>query len=629
MKSPAARSRAIDPRPVLSFALTMLLALMLAASAIAEEKVIKSHGISTFGDLKYGPDFTHFDYVNPDAPKGGEMSTWAFGTFDSLSPYILKGNAGAGSSVFFDSLMAGSLDEPDAMYGLVAHSVEYPETREWVIFHMRPEAKFWDGTPITAEDVVFSYDILREKGLPSYKVVFSGFIGAEALDTHTVKFSFAPDGALRELLMTAAGLPIFSKAYYADRDFAESTLDAPLGSGPYKLKDVKPGRSVAYQRNDDYWAKDLPVNVGQNNFDVLKWEYFSDYTTAFEAFKGGAYSFREEFFSKIWATGYDFPAIDKGWVKVEKLHDGRPSGTQGFWFNMRRDKFKDPRVRQAIGMAFNFEWSNKSLFYEHYQRTDSLWENSILQAEGMPGEDELALLEPLRADLPESVFTEPAFVPIVSKGRNVADRRALRSAGKLLDEAGWTVSDDGLRRNADGKVLHVEFLNDSQSFERIVNPYIENLKRLGVSAVAERVDSAQSLEREKNFEYDIVTQRYVMSVTPGTELRGIFGSEAANTPGSNNISGVANPAVDSLIETIENAKTREEMNTAVRALDRVLRAMHIWVPQWYKPFRTIAYFDMYERPFGDTPPNAGIGHLSIWWFNPERAEELRAVGAFQ
>lgn len=625
----APRAKVFDLRPVLFSALTMLSALLLATSVFAQEKIIKSHGVSTFGDLKYGPDFAHFDYVNPDAPKGGDMSSWAFGTFDSLSPYILKGNAGSMSTIFFDSLMSGSLDEPDAMYGLVAHTIEYPENREWAIFHMRPEARFWDGSQITAADVVFTYDILRDKGLPSFKVLFKDIIGAEALDTHTVKFTFKPDGALRELLMTAAGLPIFSKAYYADRDFAESTLDAPLGSGAYKLKSVSPGRSVAYQRDPDYWAKDLPVNVGQNNFDVLKVEYFADYTTAFEAFKGGAYTFREEFFSKIWATGYDFPAIDKGWIKVEKLRDGRPSGTQGFWFNLRRDKFKDPRVRQAISMAFNFEWSNQSLFYQHYQRTDSFWENSALQAEGMPGEAELALLEPLREHLPAAVFTDPAFVPSVSKGRTVADRRALRTAGKLLDDAGWTVGDDGMRRNAANEVLSVEFLNDSQSFERIVNPYIENLKRLGIAAKAERVDSAQSLEREKNFEFDSVTQRYVMSVTPGIELNGIFGSEAANTPGSNNIAGVANPGVDSLIATIENAKTREELNTAVKALDRVLRAMHIWVPQWYKPVRTIAYFDMYERPFGDTPPDAGIGHLSIWWQNPERAEQLRAAGAFQ
>lgn len=629
MKKPRARATAMDFRPVLTFGLGMIAALLVATSVWADDHIIKSHGVSTFGDLKYPAEFTHFDYVNPAAPKGGEMSTWAFGTFDSLSPYILKGNSGALSTVFFDSLMAGNMDEPDAMYGLVAHTIEYPENREWVIFHMRPEAKFWDGNQITADDVVFSYDILLEKGRPTYKVLFKDIIGAEALDAQRVKFTFEPDGALRELLMTAAGLPIFSKAYYADRDFAESTLDAPMGSGVYRLKSVDPGRSVSYQRNPDYWAKDLPINIGQNNFDVLKVEYFADYTSAFEAFKGGAYSYREEYLSKLWATGYDFPAIEKGWIKVESLPDGRPAGTQGFWFNLRREKFQDPRVRQALGMAFNFEWSNQSLFYGIYQRTDSFWENSTLQASGMPSDAELALLEPLRADLPETVFSEPAFVPVQSKAKNVGDRRILRAAGKLLDAAGWAVGNDGLRRNAKGEVLSIEFLNDSQSFERIVNPYIENLKRLGVDAKSERVDAAQSQEREKNFEFDAVTQRYAMSMTPGIELNGIFGSEAANTPGSNNLAGVAHPAVDHLIKIVESARTREDLNTAVKALDRVLRALHIWVPQWYKPEHNIAYFDMYERPYSDNPPAIALGEMGIWWFNPDRAAELRAAGAFQ
>lgn len=609
------------------FLSAFVLTMALTASLRAEEAVIKSHGISTFGDLKYPEGFPHFDYVNPEAPKGGEMSTWAFGTFDSLSPYILKGNAAALSTVFFDSLMTGALDAPDEMYGLVAHTVEYPESREWAIFHMRPEAEFSDGTPITAEDVVFSYEILRDKGQPAYKVLFKDFANVEALDTHKVKFTFRPDGALRELIMSAGGLPIFSKAYYATRDFAESTLEPPLGAGAYRLKSVDPGRSVAYERREDYWARDLNVNVGQNNFDVLKVEYFADYTTAFEAFKAGAYSYREEFLSKLWATGYNFPATDEGRVKVETLPDGRPAGTQGFFFNLRRDTFADPRVRQAIGMAFNFEWSNESLFYGIYERTDSFWENSDLQAEGMPSEAELALLEPLRADIPEAVFTEPAFVPGASKASDVADRRALRRAGRLLEEAGWPVGDDGWRRNASGEVLKIEFLNDSQSFERIVNPYIENLKRLGVQASANRVDSAQSLEREKNFEFDIVTQRYSMSLTPGIELRGIFGSEAADQPGSNNIMGLKNPAVDSLIKTIENAETREELDTAVKALDRVLRALHIWVPQWYKGVHNIAYFDMYDRPYTDNPPKIALGEMSIWWFNPEKARQLQDADA--
>jgi len=624
--------------PMFSFRMTALgLAASLALSihtglgsmARAEEAVITAHGISTFGDLKYPAGFAHFDYVNPDAPKGGVFSTWGFGTFDSLTPYILKGNAAALSTVFFDSLMTGTLDEPDALYGLVAESIEYPENRQWAIFNMRPEAMFSDGTPVTAEDVVFSFEVLRDKGAPSYRVLFKDFEKVEALGTHQVKFTFKPDGALRELPMTAAGLPIFSKAYYATRDFSESTLEPPVGSGAYMLESVDAGRSVTYKRRDDYWARDLNVNRGSNNFDRLSVTYFADYTTAFEGFKAGAYMYREEFLSSLWATAYDFPALQNGWVKKETLPDGRPAGTQGWFYNLRRPIFADARVRQAIGMAFNFEWSNESLIYGIYTRTDSFWENSMMQAEGMPSDAELALLEPLRADLPPELFTEPAFTPEVADPKSAADRKSLRRAGKLLDEAGWAVGADGLRRNAAGEALKIEFLNDSPSFERIVNPYVENLKRLGVDVVATRVDSAQAEEREKKFDFDITTRRYSMSLTPGIELRGIFGSDAADAEGSSNIMGVKSPAVDALIKVIEDAKTREELEVAVKTLDRVLRAMHIWVPQWYKPEHNIAYFDMYERPYGMDAPMNGMGEASIWWFNPEKEAALKAAGAIR
>jgi len=344
---PKSQHRARALRIFFSAMVALALAVLWATSVRAEQKIIKSHGISTFGELKYPADFPYFDYVNPDAPKGGEFSTWGFGTFDSLTPFILKGNAAQLSTVFFDTLMTGNLDEPDAMYGLAAESIEYPEDRSWVIFHMRPEAKFADGSAMRAEDVVFSFEILRDKGAPTYKVLFKDFAKVEALDDLTVKFTFVADAIKRELPMTAAGIPIFSKAYYATRDFAESTLEPPLGSGAYELLSVDAGRSVAYQRRDDYWARDLPVNVGQNNFDVIKIEYFADYTAAFEAFKGGAYGFREEYLSKLWATSYDFPAIEKGWVIKEELPDGNPAGTQGFWFNLRRPQLQDPLVRQA------------------------------------------------------------------------------------------------------------------------------------------------------------------------------------------------------------------------------------------------------------------------------------------
>lgn len=621
--------QALNFRVFLTVMMALAMAVMLTATARAEQKIIKSHGISTFGDLKYAADFPYFDYVNPTAPKGGAFTTWGFGTYDSLTPYILKGNAASLSSIFFDSLMTGNLDEPDSLYGLVAHTIEYPEDRSWVIFHMRPEARFSDGTPVLAHDVVFSLNILRDKGAPSYKVQFKDFETVEALDDLTVKFSFATDVPTRELPLLAAGLPIFSKAYYANRDFADSTLEPPLGSGGYELLKADAGRSVSYKRRDDYWARDLPVNVGQTNFDVLKVEYFADYTAAFEAFKGGAYGYREEFLSKLWATAYDFPALDKGWMIKEQLPDGRPAGTQGFFFNLRRDKFKDSRVREAISIAFNFEWSNKSLFYGLYSRTDSFWENSDMQAEGMPSAAELALLEPLRADIPETVFTELAFTPAISNPDKSSDRKALRRAGKLLDQAGWEVGDDGVRYNAAGQKLTVEILNNSPSSDRIINPYVENLKRLGVNAIHSFVDPAQAKDREKNFDFDIVGRRYGMSETPGIELRGLFSSQTANALGSDNIAGVSNPAVDALLKIIEGAKTREDLDVAVKALDRVLRAMHIWVPNWYNSKRNIAYFDVFERPYTDTPPKTSLGEMSIWWYNPEKAAALKAAGAFQ
>lgn len=605
-----------------------VLATMANAQSGTDATIIKAHGVSTFGELKYPEGFAHFDYVNPDAAKGGTFSTWAFGTFDSLTPYILKGNAGALSTVLYDTLLTGNLDEPDSMYGLVAHSVEYPENREWAIFHMRPEALFRDGTPVTADDVVFSYNVLIDKGRPSFRVSLKDFQSVEALDSHRVKFTFNPDGPLRELLMTAGGLPIFSKAYYDNVDFTESSLEAPMGSGQYDLLSVDPGRSVAYQRRDDYWAADLPVRIGQNNFDVIKVEYFGDYTTAFEAFKGGAYMFREEYQSKIWATGYNFPSLEKGWVTRETIDDGRPAGTQGFWFNMRRAKFQDPAVREALGMAFNFEWSNASLFYGTYDRTDSFWENSdTLQASGMPSDAELALLEPLRGDIPDAVFSEPAFSPVVQSEDSLGDRTALRAAGRLLEGAGWIVGDDGLRRK-DGETLRVVILNDAPGFDRIINPYVDNLKRLGVDAEHTRVDPAEAQEREKTFDYDMVIQRFAMSSTPGDELRSIFGSETANVQGSSNIGGLANPAIDTLVDVIANATSREDLTTAVHALDRVLRAMHVWVPQWYKGEHTIAYFDIYDRPYTDTPPPYAMGEMSIWWFNADKAEALEAAGAF-
>jgi len=507
---------------------------------------------------------------------------------------------------------------------LLAETIEYPENRQWVVFNMRPEARFSDGTAVTAQDVVFSFNILYEKGRPIFKSLLRDVKTVEALDAQTVKFIFKQGANTRELPTLVAGLPVFSKAYYATRDFAESTLEPPLGSGPYILDKVVPGKTVSYTRRDDYWGKNLPINIGHNNFDRLTIEYYTDTTAAFEGFKGGVYNFRAENYSKLWATAYNFPSLEKGWVVKTTLPDGNPSGTQGYWINTRKEKFQDLRVREAIGLMFNFEWSNKTLFYGQYTRTTSFWGNSPMQAADLPNKAELALLIPLKQGLPASVFTDKVFSPNTSKAKQL-DRSALRKAGKLLDAAGWKIV-NGKRTNAKGSVLTVNFLNDSPAFERITNPYIANLIRLGIDAKLETVDPSQATERQKAFDYDIVIQRFVMQKTPGIELRGMFNSRSATTDGSNNLSGLNNPAIDALIEKVEQATNRDDLNTAVRALDRSLRALHIWVPQWFNAAYRVAYLDVFEHP-ENMPPYA-LGEMDFWWYNADKAKKLQAEGAF-
>ncbi len=608
-------------------AVTTAICLALATNLPASADVITAHGISTFGELKYGADFEHLDYVNPDAPKGGGISLWGFGSFDSMHPYSTKGRSGQYSSIFFESLLEGSSDEPDSVYGLVAESLEYPEDRSEVIFNMRPEARFSDGSPLTAADVVFSYEVLRDKGLPSFRAVIEKQIeSAEALSTHRVKFTFKDGVPTRDLPQTVGGLPIFSKAYYetSGADFEESTLTPAIGSGPYVLESIDVGQQIIYKRNPDYWGKDLPINQGRHNFDTIRIEYFADYNSAFEGFKAGTYTFRSEASSKIWATAYDFPAIEKGWVVKDTPPDGTLSSGQSFLFNLRRERFQDIRVRKAIGMMFNFEWSNKTLFYGIYARMQSFWENSYLKASGMPQAGELAFLTPLADILPPGVLDSPAVTPPISSERQL-DRKKLRAASTLLDEAGWPVSDDGMRRNAAGDTLKLEFLNDSQSFDRVINPFVENLRKLGVDAAHTRVDNAQATERERNFDFDIVTGNFRTSLTSGAGLKQYFGSETADIS-IFNLAGYNSEAADRLIENVIAAEDRETLNEATRALDRVLRAEVFWVPQWFRNTHNIAYYNMYRYP--DTLPPYALGVLDFWWFDQDAYARLKAEGAF-
>lgn len=603
-----------------------LTGVLAAAGAGAETTV--SHGISAFGPLKYSADFTHFDYVDPAAPRGGELSfrgTGASRTFDSLNLFILAGEPAQGLELLHDTLMVRAFDEPDAVYGQLAESVEYPADRSFAIFTLREGARFSDGEPVTAADVVFTLRTLQEDGAPNWRLRLDDVTEVDALDDRRVRVAFDPTVATRDLISQVGLIPILPEHYYAEVPFEQSTLEPPVSSGGYRVADVEPGRSITYCRDPDYWGAGLPVNIGQYNFDCVVYEYFLDNNAAFEALKVGAYLFHEEFTSAIWATGYDFPAVENGWVVRETIPDERPSGAQGFWFNLRRDKLADARTREAIARMFNFEWSNETLFYGLYTRTDSFFENSPMQAEGRVDGAERALLEEFRADLPPEIFSEPAFVPEVSSTRKI-DRAAVREASALLDAAGWEVGADGTRRNADGVPLTLDFVHSSPGFDRIVLPFIENLQRVGIDARNIRIDPAQYRQRLQEFDYDITIGRFIMSLSPSVELRTIFGSDAADAPGSYNYSGIADPVVDALIAEIIAAGSRDEMQTAVRALDRVLRDRHIWVPNWYKASHNLAYWDVFGRP--DTKPAYSRGD-ETWWFDRAKYEALRAEGALR
>ena len=575
--------------------------------------------MSAFGDLKYPPDFTHFDYVNPEAPKGGKLSLIgpsAIETFDSFNGYILKGDPVQGYDLMFDSLMTAATDEPGSLYGLVAKTADLAEDRKSVTFALRSEAKFADGSALTAEDVCDSFRLLSTQGHERIKIAIRDVEACEVIDPQTVRYGFRGERT-RDLPLTVATLPIFSKAYYATVDFAKSTLVPPLGSGPYKVASFKPGEYVSYGLRDDYWAKDLPVNKGRYNFGEVRFEYFRDRTAGFEALKGGSLDLREEYTSRDWATAYDFPALKEGRVTQLDLPDETPSGAQGWFINLRREKFKDIRVREAMNLAFDFEWTNRNLFFGLYNRTASFFERSPLKAEGKPSPEELALLEPFKESLRPEVFGD-AMLPAVSDGSG-QDRKLLRRASALLDEAGWT-QDGTLRRNAKGETLDVEFLIENPIFERVLGPYVKNLKLLGVNASIRSVDDAQYQKRLESYDYDVVSSRFASGLTPGDELRIFFGSDSAAKPGTYNLSGVASPAIDALLEKVVEAKSREELNVAGRALDRVLRAEAFWVPNWYKGSYWLAFWDRFGRP--ETKPKYDRGIVDTWWYDEAKAKRI-------
>ena len=625
------KSRAITvlPNRYLSILIMGFSILILwAGLGFAQGNITKTHALNFFGAPKYGPDAPHLDYVNPNAPKGGEISIWAPGTFDSMNPYTRKGNSGALASAPYEALLEATSDEVGTSYGLLAESLEYPDDYSWVIFNIRPEARFSDGSDVTAEDALYTYNLFLTQGLPSYRAYLAQIVtGAEVLGPKQIKYTFSPDASPRSTIPIVGGLPVMQKKWFEDTGHVldESRLEMPIGSAPYILESYDINRNVVYKRRDDYWGKDLWLNKGRSNFDRIRVEYFSDSNAAFEGFKSGEYTFRTENTSKVWATQYDFPAINDGFVTKKTLPDGNLAPGQSYIFNLRRDKFQDMRVREALGLMFNFEWSNDSLFYGAYARINSFWENSDLAAVGTPTDAELALLTPLADQLPEGILENEAVMSPVS-GPRPTDRKNLRAASNLLDEAGWTVGDDGLRRNASGDTLRVEIMEDSPTFDRIHLPYIDNLKKLGVDAVYTRIDDAQFTERRRAFDYDMIVHSMPMSLEPSTSLKQYFGSETADVS-DRNAMGLKSTGVDALIEHVITAENPETMKVAVQALDRALRAYKFWVPQWFNNTHRVAYWDMYEHP--ETLPPYDLGQLDFWWYNAEKAEALKTSGALR
>lgn len=598
-------------------------AIVMTGVALAEEPK-ERHGLSLMGDLKYGPDFKHFDYVNPDAPKGGKLRTSRRGTFDSLHPFIVKGNAAVRVGSIYDTLMTTSSDEASAEYGLLAKSVSHPDDFSTVTYTLRPEARWHDGKPVTPEDVIFSFNSLK-KAHPQYAFYYANITKAEKVGDHKVKFSFNQTGN-RELPQITGQIVVFPKHYWEGtdakgnkRDFFSTTLEPPLGSGPYRIKEVKPGKSISVERVPDYWGENLPVNVGKNNFDEIQDEYYRDSTVALEAFKADQFDVRLENSAKFWATAYKFKAVKTGDVILDVLTSSNAQPMQGFVFNTRLAKFQDPRVRQAFNYAFDYEWANKTLFYGQYSRTDSFFASSELAASGLPQGLELEILETVRDEVPAEVFTTEYKNPV--GGDQKAARVNLRKARKLLESAGWVVKDGKLVNAKSGEAMTIDFLLISPQLERVVLPYIQSLKRLGIVATVRTIDSSQYENRVRKFDFDAIISGWQQSLSPGNEQRDYWGTEAADREGSRNLVGIKNPAVDKLIEKIIYAKDRKELVAATRALDRVLLWNHYVVPQWHFNGLRIARWNRFGMP--EKNPKYGYGYSSTWWFDAEKAATVK------
>jgi len=613
-----------------------LLALVLAASPAAAADTPKpaspspapappasastvSHGLSIYGDLKYPPGFTHFDYVNPDAPKGGNVHLSAVGTFDNLNPLILKGVPAAGLLLTFQTLLAGSEDEAASAYGLIAESVETPPDRSWVIFTLRREARFQDGSSITPDDVIFSLETLKAKGHPFYRAYYASVKSAEKIGERKVKFTFVT-GNNRELpFIIGNGLPIISNKFFATRQFDKVTLEPVLGSGPYKVESFVPGRSIVYARVHDYWAANLPTERGQYNFDTISYDYYRDSTVELEALKAGEYDFRAESAAKVWATGYDFPALHAGLVKKEEIPNEQPTGMQAFVFNIRRPIFQDRAVREALGYAFDFEWTDTHLFYGAYTRTKSYFSNSELASRGLPSPAELKILDPYRGRIPDEVFTKEYAPPSTAGEGGI--RANLLTARDLLAKAGWIMRDDKLVNAKTGEPFEFEILLDNPAFERVVLPFLGNLRRLGVIARLRTVDTSQYQNRVDQFDYDMIVDGFGESLSPGNEQRDFWTSKAADTPGSRNTIGIHNPVVDELVDSLIASADRQALIDRCRALDRVLLWNDYVIPHWHTRVYRVAYWDKFVHP--TTTPKYSLG-FNTWWVDAGKAANIEA-----
>lgn len=597
--------------PIAALALALIFG---AAEASTPQPV---HGIAIHGEPKYGADFTHFDYVNPDAPKGGSIRLAMQGTFDSFHPFIAKGNSGPSSDI--ETLLTSSADEPFTAYGLIAESLEVPEDRSWAIFNLRPEARWHDGEPITVDDVIWSFNILTTKGHPSYRFFYKSVASVEKLGPRRVKFTFNERNN-RELPLIVGDLPILPKHYWEQREFERTTLDPPLGSGPYRVADFEPGRRVVLERVKDYWGKDLPVNKGKYNFDRVRFDYFRDVTVIREALKAGDIDFRTENQAKSWALAYlpdNVPAIRNSWLKKEAIDHQRPTGMQGFVFNTRRAVFEDPRVREALAQAFDFEWTNKNLFFGQYTRSESYFSNSDLASTDLPSGDELEILERFRGRIPDAVFTKPYRAP--STDGSGWPRENLRKAFALLADAGWVVRDKKLVNEKTGEQMRFEILLVSKEFERIVLPFVRNLQRLGVDARVRLVDSSQYINRLRSFDFDLIVSVTPQGESPGNEQRNYWTSAAADLPAARNLAGIKDVIVDELVDLVITAPTRESLVARTRALDRVLLHGHYVIPNWHLRSDRTLYWDKFSRPA--VTPRRGTS-TDYWWFDAEKAARL-------